>query len=158
MSNLRISQLNEQSAINNTDKFALDQAAETVYVEYSDLFNKIQAALSITESQISDLKNYALSNHNHSGVYEPANANIQSHVIATSGNPHNVTKSDVGLDNVPNSDHTAQGYLTAETIESDPTGVTGADQVTNVMSLTTAEYSAIGSPDSSTLYLITDAT
>ena len=29
------------------------------------------------------------------------------------------------------------------TINSDPTGVTGADQVTNVMSLTTAEYTAI---------------
>lgn len=43
------------------------------------------------------------------------------------------------------------------TIDSDPTGVTGADQVTNVISLTTAEYGAIGSPDASTLYVITDA-
>ena len=43
------------------------------------------------------------------------------------------------------------------TIDSDPTGVTGADQVTNVISLTTAEYAAIGTPDSATLYIITDA-
>lgn len=44
----------------------------------------------------------------------------------------------------------------ANTIDSDPTGVTGADQVTNVMSLTTAEYGAI-TPNASTVYLITDA-
>jgi len=41
------------------------------------------------------------------------------------------------------------------TIDSDPSGVTGADQVTNVISLTTAEYGAI-TPDTSTLYIITD--
>lgn len=44
---------------------------------------------------------YALSGHNHSGVYEPANANIQSHIASTS-NPHSVTKSQVGLGNVEN--------------------------------------------------------
>lgn len=41
---------------------------------------------------------------------------------------------------------------------SDPTGITGADAVSNIVSLTTAEYAAIGSPNASTLYLITDAT
>ena len=40
-------------------------------------------------------------------------------------------------------------------VDSDPTGVTGADQVTNMMSLTQAEYDAIGAPDAATLYLIT---
>ncbi len=44
----------------------------------------------------------AAGNHNHSGTYEPANANIQSHVTAVTGNPHGVTKSDVGLDSVSN--------------------------------------------------------
>ena len=43
-------------------------------------------------------------------------------------------------------------------IKSDPTGVTGADQITNAMTLTTAEYAAIGAPDIATLYFITDAT
>ena len=42
------------------------------------------------------------------------------------------------------------------TIESDPTGITGADQVTNVVSLTQAEYDAIGTPNASTFYVITD--
>jgi hypothetical protein len=41
-------------------------------------------------------------------------------------------------------------------ITSDPTGVTGADAITNIMSLTQAEYNAIGSPDAATLFLITD--
>ena len=41
-------------------------------------------------------------------------------------------------------------------VESDVTGVTGADAVTNIISLTQAEYDAI-TPDASTLYLITDA-
>jgi len=40
---------------------------------------------------------------------------------------------------------------------SDPTGVTGADAVTNIMSLTQAEYDAIVTADASTIYVITDA-
>ena len=44
------------------------------------------------------------------------------------------------------------------TIDSDPSsdGVTGSDQITNITSCTTAEY-ALGTPDSSTIYIITDA-
>ena len=42
-------------------------------------------------------------------------------------------------------------------INSDPTGITGADQVTNVVSLTQAEYNAIWTPSADTQYLITDA-
>ena len=40
-------------------------------------------------------------------------------------------------------------------VESDTTGVTGADAITNVISLTQAEYDAI-TPDAATLYVITD--
>ena len=40
-------------------------------------------------------------------------------------------------------------------VESDTTGVTGADVITNMMSLTTAEYAAI-TPDAATLYIIKD--
>jgi hypothetical protein len=39
---------------------------------------------------------------------------------------------------------------------SSTTGITGADAVTNIVSLTQAEYNAIGSPDAATLFLITD--
>jgi hypothetical protein len=43
----------------------------------------------------------------------------------------------------------------ANMVESDTTGVTGADAITNIMSLTQAEYDAI-TPDAATLYVITD--
>jgi hypothetical protein len=36
-------------------------------------------------------------------------------------------------------------------------GITGADAVTNMVSLTQAEYDAIGTPNASTFYIITDA-
>ena len=39
---------------------------------------------------------------------------------------------------------------------SDPTGITGADAVTNIVSLTQAEYDAIATPSATTLYVITD--
>jgi len=42
-------------------------------------------------------------------------------------------------------------------VDSDVTGVTGADVVDNVISLTQAEYDAIGTPDADTFYIITDA-
>jgi len=41
-------------------------------------------------------------------------------------------------------------------VASNTTGITGADAVTNIVSLTQAEYNAIGSPDAATLFLITD--
>jgi hypothetical protein len=40
-------------------------------------------------------------------------------------------------------------------VTSDPTGVTGADAITNMMSLTQAEYDAIVTPNASTFYVIT---
>lgn len=44
---------------------------------------------------------FALISHNHDATYEPKNTNIQTHISATN-NPHNVTKSQVGLGNVTN--------------------------------------------------------
>jgi hypothetical protein len=41
-------------------------------------------------------------------------------------------------------------------VKSITTGISGADAVTNIVSLTQAEYNAIGSPDAATLFLITD--
>ena len=50
----------------------------------------------------------------------------------------------------------ATNVAAAGGVLSDPTGVTGADAVTNIVSLTQAEYDDI-TPNSSTLYAITDA-
>jgi hypothetical protein len=55
-----------------------------------------------------------------------------------------------------NSGATGLEYFTSKAVNSDTSGVTGADQITNMMSLTQAEYAAIGSPNASTLYIITD--
>jgi hypothetical protein len=41
-------------------------------------------------------------------------------------------------------------------VVSDTSAGTGSDVVNNIVSLTTAEYAAIGSPDAATLFLITD--
>ena len=38
---------------------------------------------------------------------------------------------------------------------SDPAGVTGADAVSNIISLTQAEYDAIGTKSATTLYVVT---
>lgn len=48
----------------------------------------------------------------------------------------------------------AFGPGTSPAVKTDTTGVTGADQITNIMSLTQAEYNAILSPDANTFYII----
>jgi hypothetical protein len=48
----------------------------------------------------------------------------------------------------------ADARITASNkVSSNVAGITGADQITNMVSLTAAEYAAIGAPNSSTLYL-----
>lgn len=42
----------------------------------------------------------------------------------------------------------------AKRVKSDPAGITGADALTNMVSLTQAEYNAIGSKSATTLYVI----
>jgi hypothetical protein len=39
---------------------------------------------------------YATAGHDHDGVYEPASSDIQTHITAISGNPHDVTYTEVG--------------------------------------------------------------
>ena len=55
----------------------------------------------VTDTQIATWNSKASGDHNHTGTYEPANTNIQSHISNTT-NPHSVEKSDVGLGNVLN--------------------------------------------------------
>lgn len=51
--------------------------------------------------------------HNHDAAYEAKNANIQSHVASTS-NPHSVTKSQVGLGNADNTSDVNKPVSTAQ--------------------------------------------
>jgi len=48
------------------------------------------------------LANKSDDDHTHTGVYEAANVNIQTHVTDVATNPHNVTKAQVGLGSVDN--------------------------------------------------------
>jgi hypothetical protein len=50
--------------------------------------------------------------HNHTGTYEPLNANIQNHIVDTT-NPHAVTKTQVGLGNVDNTSNATERAATA---------------------------------------------
>jgi len=67
-----------------------------------------------------------------------------------------VANNEVDIDVDPSQIATSTLNNDANFTPSDPTWVTGADQITNIMSLTTAEYWAI-TPNASTLYIITDA-
>jgi hypothetical protein len=49
--------------------------------------------------------------------------------------------------------NTAKVGVTNE-VSSNPTGIVGADAITNMFSLTQAEYDAISTPNASTLYVI----
>lgn len=82
------------------------------------------------------------------------------------GESPNITAPEGTLVYVPNgpggqsiavSNGTAWEYAGGSGLTSNPGGVTGADAVTNIISLTQAEYDALGSTDPSTLYVITDA-
>jgi hypothetical protein len=87
-----------------------------------------------------------------------AQAKVDAHANLTN-NPHSVTKSQVGLGNVDNTSDADKPISTATQgaldlkASSNTTGVTGADAITNMMSLTQAEYDAI-TPNASTFYVI----
>jgi hypothetical protein len=60
---------------------------------------------------------------------------------------------------VSNAASTATNKVTLQSIArlfSDPTGITGADAITNAVSLTQAEYDALGSTSNTTLYIVTE--
>ena len=84
--------------IAHTNRTALDAVSGTNTGD--ETTSTIKTKLGITTLSGSntgdqDLSGYSLTSHNHTGTYEPANANIQSHISSTS-NPHNTTASQVG--------------------------------------------------------------
>ena len=62
---------------------------------------------------------------------------------------------DLASNNTPISDALSAKADSDNVPATDPSGITGADKITNIVSLTQAEYDAIGTPDASTLYVIT---
>ena len=60
---------------------------------------------------------------------------------------------DAAASDAPVTSTGAQVKTGLKLVESDTTGITGADQITNIVSLTQAEYDAL-TPDAATLYVI----
>lgn len=84
-----------------------------------------------------------------SGVIVNADVNASAAIAGTKISP------DFGSQTVATTGSITVGANAAPVVKTDTTGVTGADQITNIMSLTQAEYDAIVSPDAATFYVIT---
>jgi hypothetical protein len=89
-------------------------------------------AISDTTGLQTALDGKSATGHTHS--YEPANANIQSHISSTS-NPHTVTKAQVGLGSVDNTADTAKPVSTAQ-----QTALDGKQPLATVLTNTTAAF------------------
>ena len=115
-----------------------------------------QAALTITESQISDLSHTVDTDDQTAG--EVAVTPVGNVAATTVQAAIQELDSDLtaGLSAKQDAATAATQTDIANMVESDPTGITGADAVTNIVSLTQAEYAAIGTPSATTLYVITD--
>jgi hypothetical protein len=109
---------------------------------------------------LSDIGAYAASNP--SNFVDATGAAAAAPVQSVAGKTGAVTlaKADVGLGNVDNTTDLNKPISTATQtaldakVSSDPTGITGADQITNMVSLTQAEYDAIGTKSATTFYVI----
>jgi len=100
----------------------------------------------------------SLINGNDTGDLAQVSTNVTNITnIETKTDLITVTQS-VNLDTIESDTITNNAKVgVTDEIPSDPSGVTGADAITNIISLTTAEYGAIGTPNASTVYIITDA-
>ena len=113
---------------------------------YSDLSGTPTLANVATSGAYSDLSGTpVLANVATSGAYSDLSGTPVLANVATSGAYSDLSGAPTNVSTFTND---------AAYIESDPTGITGADAVTNIVSLTQAEYDAIGTPDASTVYFI----
>ena len=83
------------------------------------------------------------------GVIVNADVNASAAIAGTKISP------DFGSQTIATTGSITLGANASPAVKTNTTGVTGADQVTNIISLTQAEYDAIVSPDASTFYVIT---
>lgn len=79
-----------QKALETLDQLSAMEGGSTVAE-----WGSITGTLSNQTDLQSALNSKASTSHTHTGVYEPANSNIQTHINSVS-NPHNVTASQIG--------------------------------------------------------------
>jgi len=95
-------------------------------------------------------------NHNHDGVYEPANDNIQEHIFNTS-NPHSVTKNTIGLGNVDNTSDADKPISTATQLAlNDKSNVGHTHTTSEVNGLGTAATKDVGTSADNVIVLDID--
>ena len=92
-----------------------------------------------------------------------AQYNLNTHTTNTR-NPHNVTKAQIGLDRVNNTSDAekpistaTQSALDIKANKSDLNNKISSTAITNIITLTSEEYTQLSSKDSKTLYLIVDS-
>ena len=92
------------------------------------------------------------------GVYSDLTGTPSLATVATSGNYDDLTgKPTLGTAAAAATGDfatAAQGAKADTSVQSVITGITGADAITNTVSLTAAEYAAIGTKSATTLYII----
>lgn len=87
-------------------------AGATVYFELRVTAGVMQGLVQ-TADQILALESKSDTDHTHTELYEPKNANIQAHLVNTT-NPHGVTREQVGLGNVNNTSDADKPVSTAQ--------------------------------------------
>jgi hypothetical protein len=85
---------------------------------------------------------------------QPGTINMLTDGTTTVVNVDKITVTGATVSDDGNGDATIDLTPTIPLVKSDTTGVTGADVISNMISLTQAEYDAIGTPDSSTFYVV----
>ena len=87
-------------------------AGATVYFELRVTAGVMQGLVQ-TADQILALESKSDTDHTHTELYEPKNANIQAHLVSAT-NPHGVTRAQVGLGNVNNTSDANKPVSTAQ--------------------------------------------
>ena len=135
----------------------------TDHVNLSNIGTKTHATL---DSEV-DINNAKVSNVAHPLVEKavPTNAlftdtdtvynstGVDNHIADTTTNPHNVDKTDVGLGDVDNTSDASKPVSTAQQTESN-TKLDKSVDIQILWSGTQAEYDAIGTPSTTTIYFI----
>jgi len=104
----------DTNAVTEADNlyFTIERSRDSITGGLVILYDNITGVIShidsetirhVTDIQVTYWNSKSDGNHNHDDLYEPKNSNIQQHILNTS-NPHNVTKTQVGLSNVLNID------------------------------------------------------
>jgi hypothetical protein len=102
------------------------------------------------------VQNYAVQRANHTGT-QTANTISDFATEAAKYGPVTSVASKTGAVALGTADISGLDALLAKTVYSNESGISGASQILNIVTLTQAAYDAIATPQATTLYVIRDA-